>query len=206
MKKRLAKLALLLSMVVTTSCFAAAESNSTPKPEPERIPLVVKFQLVQIDDGQAQKLRGLRTTNSNIRGTVLNEMEMLTSTDLESLVMIGDKWPIIYFDPRAQQFQVQYVDVGAKLDVKVKLAAQGNFDLEIRPETSNVLEVKNEGELRTYPQTNVLICETRYQSLKPGETLLFGHFRSGTATRFLQREGLPTTPSNLIYTLKVERP
>lgn len=104
-----------------------------------------------------------------------NEAKILASprvaalSGIESLIHIGDKYPIVYFDPRAGQFQVQYVDIGIKLDVKSEVKADGYVVVEVRPEVSTLLELIN----NQYPRTAVRIVETTMR-VKDGDTIIIG--------------------------------
>ena len=86
-----------------------------------------------------------------------------------SLIHIGDKYPIVYFDPRAGQFQVQYVDIGIKLDVTSNVKADGYVVINVRPEVSTLLELIN----NQYPRTAVRIIETEMR-VKDGDTIIMG--------------------------------
>lgn len=104
-----------------------------------------------------------------------NEAKILASPRVaslsgeESLIHIGDKYPIVYFDPRAGQFQVQYVDIGIKLDVTSTVKADGYVLIEVRPEVSTLLELIN----NQYPRTAVRIIETKMR-VKDGDTIIIG--------------------------------
>ena len=104
-----------------------------------------------------------------------NEAKILASPRIASisgkasLVHIGDKFPIVYFDPRAGQFQVQYVDIGVKLDVTSTVKADGYVMCEVRPEVSTLVELVN----NQYPRTAVRIIETTMR-IKDGDTMVIG--------------------------------
>lgn len=104
-----------------------------------------------------------------------NEAKILASPRVasisgkESLIHIGDKYPIVYFDPRAGQFQVQYVDIGIKLDVTSHVKADDHVVINIRPEVSTLLELIN----NQYPRTAVRIIETEMR-VKNGDTVVMG--------------------------------
>lgn len=104
-----------------------------------------------------------------------NEAKILASPRVaalsgeESLIHIGDKYPIVYFDPRAGQFQVQYVDIGIKLDVTSTVKADGYVLIDVRPEVSTLLELIN----NQYPRTAVRIIETKMR-VKDGDTIIIG--------------------------------
>jgi len=104
-----------------------------------------------------------------------NEAKILASPRVaslsgeEALIHIGDKYPIVYFDPRAGQFQVQYVDIGIKLDVTSTVKADGYVLIDVRPEVSTLLELIN----NQYPRTAVRIIETKMR-VKDGDTIIIG--------------------------------
>ena len=104
-----------------------------------------------------------------------NEAKILASPRVASLsgkpslIHIGDKYPIVYFDPRAGQFQVQYVDIGIKLDVTSNVKPDGYVLVEVRPEVSTLLELIN----NQYPRTAVRIIETNMR-VKDGDTIIMG--------------------------------
>jgi type IV pilus assembly protein PilQ len=75
----------------------------------------------------------------------------------------------VYFDPRAGQFQVQYVDIGIKLDVTSTVKADGYVLIDVRPEVSTLLELIN----NQYPRTAVRIIETKMR-VKDGDTIIIG--------------------------------
>jgi type IV pilus assembly protein PilQ len=86
-----------------------------------------------------------------------------------ALIHIGDKFPIVYFDPRAGQFQVQYVDIGIKLDVKVDIKGDGNIEADLNPEVSTLVGLVN----NQYPRTTVRRVQT-VMRVKDGDTIILG--------------------------------
>ena len=86
-----------------------------------------------------------------------------------ALIHIGDKFPIVYFDPRAGQFQVQYVDIGIKLDVKVDIKGDGNIECDLNPEVSTLVGLVN----NQYPRTTVRRVQT-VMRVKDGDTIVLG--------------------------------
>jgi len=86
-----------------------------------------------------------------------------------ALIHIGDKFPIVYFDPRAGQFQVQYVDIGIKLDVKADIKADGNVECDLNPEVSTLVGLVN----NQYPRTTVRRVQT-VMRVKDGDTIVMG--------------------------------
>ena len=100
---------------------------------------------------------------------ILASPRVATQSGTEALIHIGDKFPIVYFDPRAGQFQVQYVDIGIKLDVKPEIKADGYIVTELRPEVSNLIELVN----NQYPRTAIRTVNTTMR-VKDGDTIVIG--------------------------------
>jgi type II secretory pathway component GspD/PulD (secretin) len=86
-----------------------------------------------------------------------------------ALIHVGDKFPIVYFDPRAGQFQVTYVDIGIKFNVKPEVKRDGYVVTEIQPEVSNLVELIN----NQYPRTAVRTVNTTMR-IKDGDTVIIG--------------------------------
>jgi type II secretory pathway component GspD/PulD (secretin) len=106
---------------------------------------------------------------SNNEAKILASPRVATQSGTEALIHIGDKFPIVYFDPRAGQFQVQYVDIGIKLDVKPEIKADGYIVTELRPEVSNLIELVN----NQYPRTAIRTVNTTMR-IKDGDTIIIG--------------------------------
>ncbi len=100
---------------------------------------------------------------------VLASPRVATRSGRDALIHIGDKFPIVYFDPRAGQFQVQYVDIGIKLDVKPEIKADGYVLVDLRPEVSTLVELVN----NQYPRTAVRTVNTSMR-VKDGDTIIVG--------------------------------
>jgi type II secretory pathway component GspD/PulD (secretin) len=100
---------------------------------------------------------------------VLAAPRVAVTSGKDGLIHIGDKFPIVYFDPRAGQFQVQYVDIGIKLDVKPEVKADGYIVCDLRPEVSTLVELVN----NQYPRTAVRTIQTTTR-VKDGDTIVLG--------------------------------
>ena len=100
---------------------------------------------------------------------VLASPRVAAQSGTEAQIHIGDKFPIVYFDPRAGQFQVNYVDIGIKLDVTANVKADGYVVCKILPEVSTLVELVN----NQYPRTAVRKVTTDAR-IKDGETLVLG--------------------------------
>lgn len=100
---------------------------------------------------------------------VLAAPRVATRSGHDALIHIGDKFPIVYFDPRAGQFQVQYIDIGVKLDVKPQIKADGYILVDLRPEVSTLVSLVN----NQYPETAVRTVNTSMR-VKDGDTIVIG--------------------------------
>ena len=100
---------------------------------------------------------------------VLASPRVASQSGTEAQIHIGDKFPIVYFDPRAGQFQVNYVDIGIKLDVTATVKSDGYVICKILPEVSTLVELVN----NQYPRTAVRKITTDAR-IKDGETLVLG--------------------------------
>jgi len=100
---------------------------------------------------------------------VISSPRVMTQSGKDAQVLIGDKFPIVYFDPRAGQFQVQYVDIGVKVVVKPTVAADGYVIVDLAPEVSTLKALIN----NQYPQTGVTTVKTNVR-VKDGDTIVVG--------------------------------
>jgi len=100
---------------------------------------------------------------------VISSPRVMTQSGKESQVLIGDKFPIVYFDPRAGQFQVQYVDIGVKVVVKPIVTADGYVTIDMAPEVSTLKALIN----NQYPQTGITTVKTNVRC-KDGDTVVVG--------------------------------
>ena len=198
---------LAMAMLLALFAVCGAQAQEAKKVETKGPPMLATLHVVQVSEAQFKKLDGIQKTNSEIQGRVLQTLEVMTVRDMPSLVHVGEKWPLVYYDPRAEQFQVQYVDVGGKLDLTCRDAGNQTWNVEIRPELSSIYRIdvpEDSGRLNFYPETMVLIAETTIEGLKFGETSVFAKSTGRAAKTYLESTGLSTENSNLLYTLKLE--
>ncbi|NDD27287.1 MAG: type IV pilus secretin family protein [Proteobacteria bacterium] len=100
---------------------------------------------------------------------VIATPRVMTQSGKEASVLIGDKYPIVYFDPRAGQFQVQYIDIGTKLGVKPTVTADGFVVMDLTPEQSTLKALIN----NQYPETQVVTVKTNVR-VRDGDTVVIG--------------------------------
>lgn len=106
---------------------------------------------------------------TNNEAKILASPRVATQTGKNALIHVGDKFPIVFFDPRAGQFQVTYVDIGVKLNVKPDIKADGYIVAEMQPEVSNLVGLVN----NQYPRTTVRTVNSTMR-VKDGDTIILG--------------------------------
>ncbi len=99
----------------------------------------------------------------------------------EANVHVGDKYPIVYFDPRAGQNQVIYVDIGVELKVKPTIAPDGFITTEISPKVS-----EKTGMVDKYPITSERTAQTTLR-VKNGETIILGGLIKDSSTNTVSK-------------------
>ena len=87
----------------------------------------------------------------------------------KATIHIGDKYPIVYYDPRAGQYQVIYVDIGIKLDVTPKISPDGYISTKINTTVSDLRELIN----NQYPRTTERTAELTIR-VKDNNTIVIG--------------------------------
>ncbi len=100
---------------------------------------------------------------------VLAAPKVTTVSGKEAQIHIGEKYPVVYYDPRAGQYQVIYVDIGTKLNITATVLPDGNVSLNVKPDISNLLDLIN----NQYPHTANRTANV-YMRIKDGETMVLG--------------------------------
>jgi len=111
-------------------------------------------------------INALVTRNDAI---VVAQPRVVTLSGKQATVLIGTKFPIVFFDPRAGQFQVQYVDIGVKLQVKPVVMSDGYVQMEIQPDVSQFIALINNQFPETATRQANITCR-----VKDGDTLVLG--------------------------------
>lgn len=106
---------------------------------------------------------------SNGDGKILASPRVATQSGEEASIHIGDKYPIVFYDPRAGQFQVNYVDIGTKIKVKPEVKSDGYIVCTIEPTVSSLVELIN----NQYPRTAERTVKTKMR-VKDGDTVVLG--------------------------------
>jgi hypothetical protein len=179
--------------------------------------VVYHLDLVQMTDEAAAQFNGKERFAKGFQPgagmQVVAETDLMSMTNKESLVHLGNKNPIMYYDPRASQFQVQYVDVGMKLDVKGNERGNDEFDLDVRPEISVLEKTRTASSSiaatpAAYPQTEVFTAQLYATHVHFGEAILLSRVQGPAAQRFWdsvfgQTGSSPMRGRNLFYFLTI---
>lgn len=106
---------------------------------------------------------------SNSDGKILASPRVATLSGEEASIHVGDKYPIVFYDPRAGQFQVNYVDIGTKVTMKPEVKSDGYIVTTISPNVSSLVTLVN----NQYPQTAERTVKTKMR-IKNGDTVVLG--------------------------------
>lgn len=121
---------LLVGLAFTSSLASAQEQTYT-----------YTFQVVKAPQNPGKKLLSTSEWQSFLKRPgcmVLEDVGAVSSGDAQSLSMGGTKNPFGYTDTRAAGSQVQYVDLGAKIDATIKPRSDGTLFVDARGERSTL--------------------------------------------------------------------
>lgn len=170
----------------------------------------MRLEAVQLSDEvahewkQGWKIKAADLDESGVYRLQTTEVVGVTERDCQAFV--GRKNPIVYYDARGTQFQVQYVDVGAKLDCKCKILPTGKLSAKLYTELSWLEKNLNDGKA-SYPETIVLKSQVDSPPFEFGERLLVGNVQGVEAQHYLKVLGASSGAKNdnVYFVLSVER-
>ena len=99
---------------------------------------------------------------------ILATPRLVTLNNHEASLLIGETYPIIYFDIRSGNQQIQTIDIGVKLRMTPTIGADGSIIAELHPEYS---------EIQGFEQTYPVIANRKVDStlrVADGETIVLG--------------------------------
>jgi len=99
---------------------------------------------------------------------ILATPKLLTLNNHEADLLIGDTYPVTYFDTRVGGQQVQFVDIGVKLRLTPTIGADGSVTAEMHPEYSAI-----EGFVGGYPVLTSRKVDSKLR-VNDGETIVLG--------------------------------
>ena len=109
----------------------------------------------------------LQALISATEAKVLASPRLTTKSGEKAEVHIGERYPIVYYDPRAGQYQVQYVDIGTNLVLTATVLPDGYVELNMQPDISNLLGLVNDQYPRTANRTANITMR-----VKDGDTMV----------------------------------
>jgi type II secretory pathway component GspD/PulD (secretin) len=99
---------------------------------------------------------------------ILATPRLLTLNNHEADLLIGETYPVTYFDTRAGGQQVQFVDIGVKLRLTPTIGSDGSVTAEMHPEYSAI-----EGFVGGYPVLTSRKVDSKLR-VNDGETIVLG--------------------------------
>jgi hypothetical protein len=196
-----------LMMMLGLGALAWAEPDAK---EVKKEAIVMRLEAVQVSDQVARQwkeggaLKSDALEDDGVR--LLQTTEVSGLLDNECVTFIGRKNPIVYYDPRATQFQVQYVDIGAKLNCLCKSAPPGHIKAQLYTELSLLdRNVLNGG--ASYPGTAVFKQSVEVPPFDYGDHVVVGTVQGSEAQHYLQLLGASNSPKNdnVYFVLSVEK-
>ncbi len=73
------------------------------------------------------------------QASILAEPSLSTLNDVPAALLVGESYPIVYFDPRTGTQQVQFVNVGVNLHVTPTIGADGEITTDLETDYSQFL-------------------------------------------------------------------
>jgi len=99
---------------------------------------------------------------------ILATPKLLTLNNHEADLLIGETYPVTYFDTRSGGQQVQLVDIGVKLRLTPTIGSDGSVTAEMHPEYSAI-----EGFVGGYPVLTSRKVDSRLR-VRSGDTIVLG--------------------------------
>lgn len=125
---------------------------------------------------------------------VLDSAQGVTQDSAPSLVHEGLKSPISYKDPRADMYQVQYVDLGFKIDITIKRQTDGTLYMLSRGERSVASPIPEQPK-----RASVVIYESGI-TMKRGEAAVMASTKGVMNVKYLKSHfpDIPVTESDYL--------
>lgn len=98
---------------------------------------------------------------------VLASPTITTKSGVQAEVHIGQRYPVVYYDPRAGQYQVQYTDIGTNVVLTATVLPDGYIDMDLQPSISTFLGLVNQ----QYPRTAQRDAKINLR-VKDGDTMV----------------------------------
>ena len=116
-----------------------------------------------------------------------NEAQLLADPKVSALdnlpasILIGQTYPIVYYDPRAGQFQAQFVDIGVKMNITPVINTDGYITTTLHTERSVIT-----GFVQQFPILNKRSADSTLR-VKDGETIVLGGMIDDEMTKSISK-------------------
>ncbi len=116
-----------------------------------------------------------------------SEAQLLANPRISALdnqpasLLVGTQYPIVYFDPKAGNFQVNYVDIGVKIDITPVINSDGYITTQLHAERSTIT-----GLVQTFPILDQREADSTLR-VKDGDTIVLGGMLDDETTKSLSK-------------------
>jgi type IV pilus secretin PilQ/predicted competence protein len=116
-----------------------------------------------------------------------NEAQLLANPRISALdnqpasLLVGTQYPIVYFDPKAGNFQVNYVDIGVKVNITPVINSDGYITTTLHAERSTIT-----GLVQTFPILDQREANSTLR-VKDGDTIVLGGMLDDETTKSLSK-------------------
>lgn len=116
-----------------------------------------------------------------------NEAQLLADPRVSALdnmpatILVGQTYPIVYYDPRAGQFQAQFVDIGVKMNLTPVINTDGYITTTLNTERSVIT-----GFVQQFPILNKRSATSTLR-VKDGETIVLGGMIDDEMTKSISK-------------------
>jgi type IV pilus assembly protein PilQ len=116
-----------------------------------------------------------------------NEAQLLADPKVSALdnlpasLLIGQTYPIVYYDPKAGQFQAQFIDIGVKMNITPVINTDGYITTQLHTERSVIT-----GFVQQFPILNKRSADSTLR-VKDGETIVLGGMIDDEMTKSISK-------------------
>jgi type II secretory pathway component GspD/PulD (secretin) len=96
-------------------------------------------------------------------------------------LLIGQTYPIVYYDPKAGQFQAQFIDIGVKMNITPIINTDGYITTTLHTERSVIT-----GFVQQFPILNKRSADSTLR-VKDGETIVLGGMIDDETTKSISK-------------------
>ena len=116
-----------------------------------------------------------------------NEAQLLADPKVSALdnlpasLLIGQTYPIVYYDPKAGQFQAQFIDIGVKMNITPVINTDGYITTTLHTERSVIT-----GFVQQFPILNKRSADSTLR-VKDGQTIVLGGMIDDEMTKSISK-------------------